>query len=277
MTLLGQLRELIQRRSVIAVFYSSELKSTHRDKLLGNLWHLIDPLSFMMVYYVVWSIITRRRQSDFMAYMFVGIVCFEFFQGAVIRSSQILRSQIGLIRGIYFPKSALPAAVVFSQFYGFACAVLALGGLMTFFMIAQSHLTPAQLAQHPHPLSVGINLLWFPAIAGIEVVFCLGCAYLFAILGAYFSDTGNVLNFVLRLLFYMSPLFYYPENVPKRFLLFYNLNPFSYFFAYLRGALIYNTGPDASGLLYLVALALITFVVGFAVFARYEMRVVKQL
>jgi lipopolysaccharide transport system permease protein len=277
MRLLAHLQELIARRNVVGVFYASELKAAHRDKLLGNLWHLIDPLSFMLVYYVVWSIITSRRQSDFMAYMFVGIICFEFFQGAIIRASQILRSQIGLIRGIHFPKSALPAAVVFSQFYGFACSIVALAGLMVFFLISQSHLTPAQLAEHPHPLSVGANLLWFPVIAAIEIVFCLGCAYMIAIVGAYFSDTGNVLNFVLRLLFYMSPLFYYPENVPKRFLLFYNVNPFSYFFAYMRDTLIYNVTPDLPGLLYLTGLALLAFVAGFAIFVRYETRVVKQL
>ena len=277
MSTLAQVQELVNRRGIVFHFFLSELKSDHRDKLLGNLWHLIDPLAFMLVYYAVWGIILGRRGPDFMAYLFVGIICYQFFQGTVVRASQILRAQIGLIRGVYFPKAALPTAVVLSQLYAFLCGVAVLGILMVFFLVRQARMTPAQLEATAHPLSVGVNLLWFPIVAGVEFVFCLGAAYLFAIVGAWFRDTPNILAFMLRLLFYLSPIFYHPEELPAKFRVFYLANPFSHFFSAMRGALIYNTAPQLGPFLYLIGLSLFLVFVGFVVFARHEGSVVKQL
>lgn len=277
MSIADQLRELVRRRGVIWHFFMSELKSDHRDKVLGNLWHLIDPLAFMLVYYTVWAIVLGRRGPDFMAYLFVGIICYQFFQGSVVRSAQILRSHIGLIRGVYFPKAALPTAAVLSQLYGFLCGLLVLGILMVFFLVKQSRLDPQQLAAVPHPLSVGINLAWLPVVAAVEFAFCLGASYLFAVIGVWFRDTPNIMAFVLRLLFYLSPIFYYPEDLPERFRLFYLLNPFSHFFAFMRGALIYNTPPVLSSMLYLIGFSLALLAIGFVAFARGEGTVVKQL
>jgi len=277
MSVTEQVAELVERRNVIWHFVLSELKSEHRDKLLGNLWHLIDPLAFMLVYYAVWAVILGRRGPDFMAYLFVGIICYQFYQSSVVRAAQILRSHVGLIRGVYFPKAALPTAVVLSQLYGFLCGLAVLGLLMVFFLINQARMPPEQLAEVHHPLSVGLNLLWLPLVTGIECLFCLGSSYLFAIAGVWFRDMPNVMAFVLRLSFYLSPIFYYPEDLPERFRVFYLANPFSHFFGIMRGALIYNRPPSLEGMLYLTGISLAVLVIGLAVFFRREGTVVKHL
>jgi len=95
-----------------------------------------------------------------------------------------------------------------------------------------------------------------------------------------FRDTPNILTFTFRIWFYLSPLFYYPEDARHKmrklwFLI--RINPFTHFFRLLRNALIYNEPPTLNGTLYIAALSVITLVVGFVLFAKYESAVIKQL
>ena len=282
MSVFSDLKELIQRRTVIGHFVDAELKTGHRNKVLGNLWQLIDPLSFMLVFYVVWSIILGRRGPDFMAYLLSGIVTFSMFQDSVITSSGVLKGQVRLIREVYFPKAALPTAIAIARVYDLVWALGALGLLLVYLIYRQSHATPEELERILHPVSFGWHVIWLPFALLILFMFSLGCSYLSAIAGALFRDTPNILSFVFRIWFYLSPLFYYPDEAQKnaalrKVFLLYRLNPFTHFFRLVRGALIYNEAPTLDGTLYVVGVSVLALVIGFVVFSRYESLVIKQL
>jgi ABC-type polysaccharide/polyol phosphate export permease len=277
MSAIADLKELIQRRSVVRHFVTTELKTGHRDKVLGNLWQLMDPLAFMLVYYIVWSMVLRRRAPDFTAYLLTGIITFRTFQNSVIASSNIMRNQARLIRAVYFPKTALPASLVISQLYDFAWSLGALFILELYLIYRQAHLTPELALRLTHPITLGANALWLPGVVVVLFMFSLGVSYLAAVAGALFRDTPNILTFVFRLWFYLSPLFYYPEDVPRRIWFLYRINPFTHFFRLVRASLIYNSPPGLDGTLYVAGLSVVVLVVGFIVFSKCEATVVKQL
>jgi ABC-type polysaccharide/polyol phosphate export permease len=282
MSALTDLRELIDRRAVIGQFVAAELRSGHRDKLLGNLWQLIDPLALMLVYYVVWSLVLGRRPPDFMAYILSGIITFQMFQGSVIGSSGILRGQARLIREVYFPKASLPTAIAIARLYDFIWALFALGMVLIWLLYKQAHWVPGPgMPPIKHPLAFGWNALWLPAAAALLFTFSLGFSYVFAVAGALFRDTPNILQFVFRMWFYLSPMFYYGDEKTvlrhRLFHLFYRVNPFTHLFRMVRNSLIYDRPPTLDGTVYVAAVALGTLVFGFWLFSRCESAVVKQL
>lgn len=279
MSALADLRELIDRRAVIGQFVGAELKSGHRDKALGNLWQLIDPLALMLVYFVVWSIVLGTRPPDFMAYLLSGIVTFQMFQGSVVGAAGVLRGQVRLIREVYFPRAALPTAMTLARLYDFGWALVALGMVLALLLYRQAHATPEMAAKITHPLAFGWNVLWLPAAVAVLFVFSLGFAYIFAVVGALFRDTPNILQFVFRMWFYLSPMFYYEEKVPKigLFRLFYRINPFTHLFRMVRNSLIYDQPPTLDGTVYVVGVSLAALILGFWLFSRCEGTVVKQL
>jgi ABC-type polysaccharide/polyol phosphate export permease len=277
MSVMADLKELIQRRSVLLHFVTTDLKTGHRNKVLGNLWQLMDPLAFMLVYYAVWSMILGKRGPDFTAYLLSGIITYRAFQDSVVASSGVMRGHARLIREVYFPKAALPAALVISRLYDFVWALGALLLLEAYLIYRQAHLTAEQAARVTHPIALGANVLWLPTVVALLFMFALGFSYLAAVAGALFRDTPNILSFVLRLWFYLSPLFYYPENVPRRIWFLYRINPFTHFFRLFRASLIYDKPPGMDGTLYIAGLSVAVLVVGFIVFSKYEGAVVKQL
>jgi ABC-type polysaccharide/polyol phosphate export permease len=277
MSAMADLKEVIQRRSVLFHFVTTDLKTGHRDKVLGNLWQLIDPLAYMLVYYVVWSIILRHRGPDFTAYLLSGIIVFRTFQESVVSSSGAMRRHARLIREVYFPRAALPAALVISRLYDFVWALGALLLLESYLIYRQAHPMAGQAAPVTDPIALGANVLWLPGVVALLFIFSLGVSYLAAVAGALFRDTPNILSFVLRLWLYLSPLFYFPDEVPRRIWLLYRINPFTHFFRLLRASLIYNKPPGMDGTLYIVGLSIVALVVGFIVFSKCEGAVVKQL
>ena len=255
------LRALYGRRETIRFLTHSNLKAGNRDKVLGHVWNLLDPLLFIAVYFVVFGWIfgqtARARAADFLTYLVIGVLAWRFLEGAVSQSTSCIRSYRGLIHAISFPKAVLPVSICLSRLYDF------LWGLMAFIIIL---------------LLIGMNwsvhLLWIPLLVFVQLVFVMGLAFVVACLGAMYADTSNIVGVGMRLWFYCSPIFYYATGphgmIPDRYVLYYMLNPVACFFEAYRSAFLHASAPQAAILLYLVTVSVGLWLVGFVLFTRRE-------
>lgn len=276
-SLLERFRQLWARRETIRYLTSTNLKAGHRDKVLGHLWNLLDPLMFMLVYYFVFGVLFKLagggRTVHFMLYILVGILTFRFISGVINQAANCIRGNRGLIHEINFPKAVFPVSVTFSRLYDFLW-----GTIVIFAFLLLSGTWPT------------IHFLWLPLLVALMLLFTLGAALVVAYLGAFFADTTNVINVALRLLFYCSPIFYYVRpkaGIPKDdvFLYYghetvytlYMLNPIACFFECFRDALLWGDMPEPRMLLYMTAVSVILCMIGFAIFARGEGKFAKYI
>lgn len=259
-----RLRRLYARRETIRYLVVSSLKAGHRDKLLGNLWNLLDPLLFMGVYYLVFGVLLGQAGNDprsFLLHLIVGVLGWRFFDASVGQATNCVRGYRGLIHEINFPKAVFPIAVVISRVYDF------LWGLVVLFVV---------LLIIRQPLT--IHILWvLPLLVG-QVVFTLGLGFLFAYLGAFYADTANVVTAGMRLWFYGSPIFYYVHaRVPEWFRPYYMLNPLACYLESYRAGLVRASMPDVTLMLYAGGISLAMLIFGFAIFSRGEGRFAKYI
>lgn len=277
-TLREHFQALWERRETVRYLTLSQLKAGHRDKVLGNLWNILDPLMFMLVYFFVFGVLFGLagsgggRSVEFMLYILVGVLLFRFVDGTLTQASNCIRANRGLIHEIQFPKSVFPVAVTFARLYdllwGLAVliVILLLAGVMP-----------------------SVQWLWLPVLLVFTIAFALGGALIIARLGAFFADTTNVVAVVMRLLFYCSPIFYFVRQrgeVPAEQVFFsshpewlqvYLLNPLACMFELYRDALLWGVTPDLGMALYLAVVAVVVGVVGFAVFTQAEGRYAKYV
>ncbi|MBU0617486.1 MAG: ABC transporter permease [Planctomycetes bacterium] len=277
-SLLERLRRLWARRETIRFLTSSNLKAGHRDKVLGHLWNLLDPLMFMLVYFFVFGVLFglagggRGRSVAFMLYILVGILVFRFISGTINQAANCIRGNRGLIHEINFPKAVFPISVTLSRLYDFLWGTIV---ILVFLVLAGRWPT--------------LHFLWLPLLVGLMVLFTMGTALAVAYLGAFFADTTNVVNVVLRLLFYCSPIFYYVRpkpGIPDKDVFLYEhetvhtlylLNPIACFFETFRDALLWGDMPELRMLLYTAAVSIMFFIVGFALFSRGEGKFAKYI
>jgi ABC-type polysaccharide/polyol phosphate export permease len=273
--LLERFRQLYARRETIIYLATRHLKAGHRDKVLGHLWNLLDPLMFMLVYFFVFGVLFglirgsgSGRSFDFMLYILVGILVFRFVFGTASQSANAIRSNRGLIQEINFPKAIFPIAAVFARLYDFMWGMVVLVVIM--------------LLGGYWPT---VHFLWLFLLVTLMILFTVGASLIMSCLGAFFADMPNVMAVAWRLVFYTSPVFYYVRDCgPHKAMLknatvkfFYMLNPLACFIECSRDAVLWGQVPELKYLIYVAVVSLVVGVVGFAIFTRAEGRFAKYI
>ncbi len=266
-TIMRSIAELVSRWETIRFLVTSNLKAGHREKVLGHLWNLLDPLLFVAVYYVVFGLLFKqaeRGQGTFVVYLAVGVLAWRFFDATVSQATLCIRANRGLIHEIRFPKAVFPVSVSLSRLYDFLWGLAVLLGIVL--------CTGFPLTAH---------VLWLLPLLVLNLVFAMGIAFFAAYLGAFFADTTNVAGVLLRLWMYASPTFYYARGehalIPERFQGIYMMNPMACVLEGYRDALLWGRAPDPAMLLYMLAVSVTVLLAGFAVFTFGEGRFAKYI
>ncbi|MFQ5429231.1 MAG: ABC transporter permease, partial [Phycisphaerae bacterium] len=133
-SLAERFRRLYARRETVRFLVHSNLKADHRDKFLGRVWSLLDPLLFMLVYLVVFGFLFGQARrgpagtTEFIIYLLCGVMSWRFFEGAVSQAAGCIRTHRGLIHEISFPKAVFPVSVCLSRLSDFLWGLLVLFG-----------------------------------------------------------------------------------------------------------------------------------------------------
>jgi len=178
------------RRQYITHVPLSELRSQQMNTVLGNLWHLFNPILLITVYALVFGVMLKTDRgvgANFVAFLAVGIFVFNFTQKAAVTGSQSIIANRELLRSISFPRALLPITAVITELLAF---------LPSLFVML---LTALVFGEPP-------RWSWFllPLLVLGQTVFSAGAALVAARAASSFDDVKNVLPFVFRLLFYGS-------------------------------------------------------------------------
>lgn len=183
------LAEMWSRRDFAIAFPAEELRAAHQDTLLGNLWHLTNPLLSFGVYYLVFGVILNisRDVDNFPLWLIIGVFAFGMTTRCVLGGATSISSNQGLMRAIRFPRALLPLSVIVSRLmtFGFELVVIAIVALIT---------------------GEGVSLRWLvlPVVVLLHSALNLGMAFIAARLNDSFRDIQQIIPFVFRLLMYLS-------------------------------------------------------------------------
>lgn len=252
------LKEMWRRRAFLWEVPLGDLRSHNMDTVLGNVWHLLNPLLLLLVYYIIFGLLipdVRAGMDNFLAFLAIGIFLFQYSRKCFTQGAKTIISNEGLIRTLNFPRGILPASAVISQTLAFSPSLVVMFG---FAVITGEPIRPSWI------LAIPLILLFF--------MFNLGAAFILARATSSFRDIENLLPFVFRLLFYASgvpiPLHHL---VPEEWAPLLLLNPIYSFLTIARGLLL----DTPFGTIELLSAATWTFtllVLGFFFFYRGELQ-----
>lgn len=252
------LRSLWVRREFALAIPSAELRAQHRNTVLGGVWHLLNPILQIGVYFLVFGVLldVSRGVDNFLGFLTIGVFIFHFTSKSINAGAKSITSNEGLIRTISFPRAILPLSVVLSELAAFGYALVAMiGGLV---------LTGE---------AIGPTWLLLLPILFLQLLFNLGAAMFVARLSSHFRDVQQVLPFVLRMWLYLSgviwPASRFTEELPHLAWML-QLNPAYVYIELVRDAMQDNTLGDPRLWLSAVAWAVVSLVVGFLFFRARE-------
>jgi teichoic acid transport system permease protein len=201
------IRNLWNRREFALVIPLGELKAQNMNTVLGNLWHLLNPIMLVGIYYLIFGVILRtsRGVDNFVTFLTIGVFTFQFTQRCMIGGANTIVSNAGLIRSIQFPRALLVISTVVNR----TLAFLPMLGIIVVLALATG--------ERP-----GLDWLLLAPIYLAQVLFNLGGAFVFARAADRFRDLQNVLPHAFRILFYLSGVMFsvdrFVEDPMHRFL-----------------------------------------------------------
>lgn len=181
-----------------ALLYAlSQLKLRYRRAWLGRVWNLLEPLLFLGVLSVVFSVVNRADLRDFAVYLFAGLVPWRYMERAILGGADSIADGAWLLKRTAAPAQVLPlvawltATVDFA--FGFVALLLALALLLDQWTV--------------HLLVLPLSILAFGLVS-------LGLGMIFAVLNVFARDVKPLLQVGLMLLFFSSPVLIMRTTVP---------------------------------------------------------------
>lgn len=251
------LRQLWLRREFILTVPLGELRAQHMNTALGSLWHLLNPLINVGVYYLIFGVVLGARDSadNYVGFLVVGLFTFHFVQKATMSGARIIVANLPLLQNLSFPRASLPMAGMLGE------------------MLAQ---IPAVAVMLLLVAVTGESWAWqwllvVPSFL-LLAAFNLGLAFITGRLTFHFRDIQELLPYLLRIWFYLSGVFFGIEKIPADppiFRQLFRANPAQAFIEFHRGLLL-DGSVDTGALSLMVGWALVLLVAGFFFFRQYE-------
>lgn len=262
MTMLTGLRGMLKYKELIRTLVLRQIKVRYKTLALGYLWTVLEPLVTMFVLSFVIGTLLKSRTENFSAYLLSGLIPWMFFNASLSRSTAALISNSGLIKKVYFPREILVVSMVVINFFNL---LLSFVGYIPLMFILSIPLTP--------------QILSLPLAMLCLFLLSLGFALTLACSNVYFRETETLVRFVLRMAFFLTPIFYTVEHrVPERFLsLYLTLNPLAVIIMSFRSALMGSAFPAPQYLLTASLTSFMVFYLGYWIFKKNENAVVKRI
>jgi lipopolysaccharide transport system permease protein len=240
---------------LIEILTISDLRVKYQSSVLGFAWSLINPLFTLLILYIVFSRIYQMSESQFVLFLFVGIVTWRFLTNGTTRGMASIVNNPGLVKKIFIPRHILVFSSVLSSLISAFLEFIVLFCLLAIFRV------PFSLTMLLFPL---VFLCYFIIVYALS----LGLASLYV----YYRDTNQVWEVLLQAGFFLVPIVYPISVIPEKYLSIYLLNPITVIIEIFRAILIYGQLPPAGYIAYSAIIAIVLLAAGQILFKKLERR-----
>lgn len=254
-------QELYNYRELLKTSVKKEIRGKYKASFLGVLWSFINPLLQVLVYAIVFPYMLRNTGDNYIIYLVTGIIPWTYFSNVVNECVTSVKTNAGIIKKVYFPREILPLAS-------------AISGLINFFISCIIILVFCSIWH----AGFSWHLIYVPLFALMEGMFALGIGMALGAVSAYVQDLEYIVNFILMMAFYGTPIVYQLDMFSGSSVLsqLIHLNPMTGIMAGYRDAFLYHTSPELSSILILLAVSLASLVIGWMIFRKLEKGFAEQ-
>ncbi len=227
--MVAYIKELIAFRELLFTWTKRDFKVRYSQSILGAAWAIIQPLSLMIVFSVIFSTFLKVPTDGipYPVFAYTALLPWTFFSNSLSFAIPSLVSNMNLVSKIFFPREILPLSAIFVCLIDFLISVSILVLLFVWYR------TP-----------IGWNALLVPFVLLIQIVLIYGISLLASAVNVFYRDVRFVIPLVLQVWMYLSPVIYPTSLVPEWLKPFYFINPMAVIIDTYRRLLLYQQMPD---------------------------------
>lgn len=236
-------------------FTKREIKNRYAGALFGSIWFVAYPLAFALISALVFSLVFQESigNTPYFIFVLIGFNSWLWFSQTVTYSTRSLIHNRDLISNNKFPTESIIFSIAIARTIDYMVNMTMIYALMVIFN------------QHIHIYGFMLMIL----ISTTQLIFQVGVSLLFSAINVYFRDWQNIVDILLQLIFYSTPIVYSIAIVPSEFRNIILINPMSQFVLAYRDALFKNNASSMM-ILMLFVISIITFILGYYMYKKNE-------
>jgi lipopolysaccharide transport system permease protein len=247
---------------IIEVLTMREIKSRYKGSILGPLWLILYPLITSLFLSFIFEKIVKIKVGNnmpFFTFIYSGIIYWSLFEQGINLAKDSLVWNRELVTKTAFPKETLPLSFIFSKIPDFFVNYII---FLIFIFI--------------YKINFSFSLL-LPIISLIPLILTSAAIGLFfSFTNAIFRDFGRIIEFLLMIGFYATPVIYQENFVPQKYYLFLRLNPLANIITFNR-EIIFNKNVHFEMFFFALIISFFAFIFSLLIFRLFEKKIVDLI
>ena len=245
------LRNLVERRALVAQLVRRDFHQRYVGSAAGWAWGIVHPLVQLGIWYFVFQVCLEMTlppdapTQSYAMFVMAGYLPWMLFQETVMRSAGSLVDHAGLITKTVFPSEVVAVSVFLSSMIHHLIGVAL---VMTASVIMTHSLSPLVVVLPIY--------MFFVGLLGV------GIGWVASSLHVYLRDTGQVLNVVMTVWLWVTPVMISEDKIPADYRFLIRWNPMSFVVEAYRSRLLTAAWPDAGQLGIIAAYSIAVFIAG---------------
>lgn len=242
-------------RHYIGTSVLREFQARYKGSALGVFWTILNPLSQILVYTLVFAEVMRMRlpgDTEAFAYsvhLCAGLLPWLWFSEIIGRSTTMFLDNANILKKSAFPRICLPLIVFFSSLINF----LIMYGIFLVVLVFIGYLSWP-------------TLIWVPPLALLLALMALGIGLIFGTLNVFLRDVGQFQLILTQLWFWLTPIVWPLTAIPEDYRAWFALNPVMPIITQIQQVILQAKAPDWQTLVGSVAFTLLVLILSLLLF-----------
>ncbi|MEG1880268.1 MAG: ABC transporter permease [Oscillospiraceae bacterium] len=217
------------KASMIFSLAKNDFKAKYAGSAFGSFWAFLSPLVTVLIYWFVFQVAMKSNKigdAPYILWLISGIAPWFFFSEALMAATTSMRDYSFLVKKTKFSYEYLPCIRIISALF------------VHVFFVALVYI-------------ISVVFGYSPKFSNIQFAYYMAClcaltyvlGQILAILNVYFKDVASVVNVLIQLGFWITPIFWDINNLSGRVKTMFAANPLFYIVRGYRDAFIYGKNP----------------------------------
>lgn len=253
MSVSTSLNSIVRYRWLLYELVKYDIIQRYRGSIFGFAWTLINPVIFVAIYTLVFSIYLKTGVKDFPLYLLSGMVPWIWMSQAVSQGVSSILDGRNFVGKTLMPTEILILVPVLSNGFNF---------LITIALV------------FPITALLGVPIWWalvfLPLLALIELLMTAGFTFFAATINVFYRDVQQVVAYALLALFFLTPIFYVRFVVPPNLEWLVKFSPVAALVSTYQNVFYYGIPPNWRDLAFAGVFSVIILLLALAYFNRHR-------
>lgn len=216
---------IYREKAMFWVLMKNDFQAKFAGSYFGIFWAFVQPVIMMVLYWFVFQVGLRAGNVSaypFIIFLMSGLIPWMYFSEALNSSTGVLSEYSYLVKKVIFNVEILPVIKVASSIF------------IHLFFVAVIIIMCAAYGYTPDLYT--LQLVYYILCT---VLLTMGLAYVFSAVTAFFKDMSQIVNILLTIGVWLTPIMWNPEGVlSEKMITLFRLNPVYYIVDGFRDSLL---------------------------------------